>query len=296
MSFQKQPRSRFLSRLAVCAAAVGLMMSAAPTQSATAADPAPKLAGVVIVKKTATVADFQRVTVYCPSGKHVIGGGGEATAPSVGYDAVGLVGSFPEIFEGQTTSYGWVANARNFSGEPTSVTVWAVCATTPQGYEVVQTPTLQVPGDQPVTAACPAGKAVLGGGGEIQGDGSSLTSSFPRATTPGQPTQWVVAGHNRSNSSVGVVGYAMCADPIADVTWTTHKTTKPNPSGGFLMCPAGRYVSGGGASSSGEYRVLSASRPGLASEGATRDGWWVQAGYLSDDPFATDLYVMCSTR
>ncbi len=62
------------------------------------------------------------------------------------------------------------------------------------------------------------------------------------------------------------------------------------------MCPAGRYVSGGGASSSGDYRVLSASRPGLASEGATRDGWWVQAGYLSDDPFATDLYVMCSTR
>ncbi|MGW7177211.1 hypothetical protein [Streptomyces xanthophaeus] len=268
----------------------------APVQSASAVDAAPKLTGVVIVKKTATVADFQRVTVYCPDGKYAIGGGGEATAPSDGYDAVGLVGSFPQIYPGETKSEGWVANAHNFYGEPITVTAWAVCATMPQGYEVVQTPALQVPSDQPVTVSCPAGKAVLGGGGEIQGDGSSLTGSFPKATAPGQPTHWVVAGHNRSNSSVGVVGYAMCADPIADVTWTTYKATKPNPSGGFLTCPTGRYVSGGGASSSGQDRVLSASGPGLASEGAVRDGWWVQAGYFSDDPFATDLYVMCSTR
>ncbi|MFH9391660.1 hypothetical protein [Streptomyces sp. NPDC017413] len=105
-----------------------------------------------------------------------------------------------------------------------------------------------------------------------------------------------MAGHARSNGTVGVAGYVICADPIADVTWTTYTATLPTPSGGFLMCPTGRYVSGGGASSNGTASVLSSSRPGLASEGATRDGWWIQAGVLSDDPFATDLYVMCSTR
>lgn len=295
MSFRKQ--SRLGSRLAVCAAAVGLLVTAAGSvQSASAAAPAPKLASVQIVKTTATVKDFQRVTVYCPSGKYAIGGGGEATASSVGYDAVGLVGSFPDTHPGETQAWGWVANARNFGGGSTSVTVWAVCATTPQGYEVVQAPVRQVPGGQPVTVACPAGKALLGGGGEIQGAGSSLTSSFPKVTASGQPTDWVVTGHNRSNSNVGVAGYAMCADPIADVTWGTYKAAKANPSGGFLMCPTGRYVSGGGASSEGEFNVLSASRPGLASEGATRDGWWIQAGSLTDDPFPTDLYLMCSTR
>ncbi|MDV9193276.1 hypothetical protein R6L23_34565 [Streptomyces sp. SR27] len=273
-----------------------MLSAVGPVQSASAVTPAPPLASVEIVKKTATVKDFQRVTVYCPGTKYAIGGGAEATASAYSHDSMGLVGSFPDTFPGQAKAFGWVANARNFSGQPTTVTVWAVCAATPQGYELVQAPVVQVPNGQPVTVSCPAGKTVLGGGGEIQGEYTALAKSFPKAPAPGQPTQWVVTGTHLDNGSVGVAAYAMCADPIASSYWAMYTATKPNPSGGFLTCQTGEYVTGGGASSNSRGSVLIAARPGLASEGAIRDGWWVQAGAPIDDPYATDLYVMCSTR
>ncbi|MEE1806805.1 hypothetical protein [Streptomyces sp. BE133] len=175
------------------------------------------------------------------------------------------------------------------------MTVWTVCAALPSGYELVKSPLVQVPSDQAVTVSCPAGKAALGGGAEIQSAASSLTKSYPTDFAASGPGTWTVAGRNASNSKVGVLGYATCADPIADNTWTTYKATSNSPAGGFLTCLNGRRVTSGGASANSQESVIIASRPGLTSEGAVRDGWWVQAGSLWE-PVATDLYVMCSTR
>ncbi|MFJ6252482.1 MULTISPECIES: hypothetical protein [unclassified Streptomyces] len=296
MSFQ-QFLSRAASRIGWCATALGLVLIAAVPAQPAAADttPAPPLALVSIVKATKTVNDYQPVYAECRDGDWAISGGAEAVAPNTAYHEVGLVGSFPAVLHGEKGAWGWAANARNFRGQPTTVTVWAVCASLPRGYEVVQAPLVQVPSDQTVTVSCPAGKTALGGGAEIQGTESSLTKSYPSSFTASGPTSWTVAGRVWSNRTVGVAGAVTCADPIADNEWTTYKVSKNTPSGGFLTCLNGRRVTSGGAAANTQEPVLIASRPGLMSEGADRDGWWIQAGSLWE-PIDVDLYVMCRSR
>ncbi|WP_405628664.1 hypothetical protein [Streptomyces sp. NBC_01174] len=294
MRFRQHP----FTRLALGVAALGLAMSAiGPAFSAPSAPgppSAPPLMGVEVVKTTQSVPDYRQVRTFCPEGKAMISGGAEATVPHSGYDSVVLVSSYAEFYPDGTAM--WVASARNYAGEPSTVTAWAICAWKPSGYEVVEAPLSQVPVDQPVTVPCPAGKVALGGGGEIQGHRSSLTKSAPTAfNSAKQPTQWVVAGTTEASRTVGVVASAMCADPITDVTWSTGRATSNSPAGGFLVCPDGRQVVGGGASASGPESVLISSKPGLESEGARSDGWWAQAGSIYE-PLTADVYVTCATR
>ncbi|KOG19743.1 MULTISPECIES: hypothetical protein [Streptomyces] len=260
MIFQ-QFLSRASSRFGWCATALGLAVSVAVPAQHAAADTTPaRLQLVRVVKATKTVADFQQVQVECPDGTYAISGGTEAVAPSVGYDAVGLVGSFPYARYNGNKARGWIGNARNFGRNPTTVNVWAVCAIIPSGYELVKATLVQVPSDQTVTVSCPAGKTALGGGAEIQSAGSSLTKSYPSAFAASGPTTWTVAGPNRSNSDVGVLGFVTCADPIADNVWTTYKVSTNSPPAG--SSPAS---TGGGSPAAAPPRTVRSrcsSRPG----------------------------------
>lgn len=66
----------------------------------------------------ANVPNFTRRTVYCPSGKRVVGGGGEAQ----GNDAI-LVGSFPT-----SDGTGWIALGRQNNYSTVGISVYAICA------------------------------------------------------------------------------------------------------------------------------------------------------------------------
>lgn len=72
----------------------------------------------IVVLPNANVGNFTRRTVYCPSGKHVIGGGGEAQ----GNDAT-LVGSFPA-----PDDRGWIALGRQDRYNSIGISVYAICA------------------------------------------------------------------------------------------------------------------------------------------------------------------------
>jgi hypothetical protein len=72
----------------------------------------------VVALPNANVPNFTRRTVYCPSGKHVIGGGGEAQ----GNDAT-LVGSFPT-----QDGHGWIALGRQDRYPTVGISVYAICA------------------------------------------------------------------------------------------------------------------------------------------------------------------------
>jgi hypothetical protein len=72
----------------------------------------------VVVLPNANVPNFTRRTVYCPLGKHVIGGGGEAQ----GNDAI-LVGSFPT-----PDARGWIALGRQNRYSTVGISVYAICA------------------------------------------------------------------------------------------------------------------------------------------------------------------------
>ncbi|GAB2871085.1 hypothetical protein GCM10027176_86060 [Actinoallomurus bryophytorum] len=72
----------------------------------------------IVTLPNANVGNFARRTVYCPPGKHVIGGGGEAQ----GNDAI-LVGSFPT-----RDGRGWIALGRQNRYDSVGISVYAICA------------------------------------------------------------------------------------------------------------------------------------------------------------------------
>ncbi|MFF0000170.1 hypothetical protein [Streptomyces avermitilis] len=77
------------------------------------------------------------------------------------------------------------------------------------GYQIVQLPNANVPNFQRRTLYCPAGKKVIGGGAEGQGNGAVLVGSFP---TP-DGTGWIALGRQDGYSTVGISVYAICAQP-----------------------------------------------------------------------------------
>ncbi|GAA4616389.1 hypothetical protein GCM10023195_72840 [Actinoallomurus liliacearum] len=75
------------------------------------------------------------------------------------------------------------------------------------GYQVVVLPNANVPAFQRRTVYCPAGKHVVGGGGEAQGNGAILVGSFPTPDGHG----WIALGRQIGYSTVGISVYAICA-------------------------------------------------------------------------------------
>jgi hypothetical protein len=72
----------------------------------------------IVTLPNANVPNFQRRTVFCPAGKHAIGGGAEAQ----GNDAI-LVASFPNA-----DGSGWTALGRQNAYSSVGISVYAICA------------------------------------------------------------------------------------------------------------------------------------------------------------------------
>jgi hypothetical protein len=78
------------------------------------------------------------------------------------------------------------------------------------GYQIVTAPSTTGPLFHGVTITCPAGKKVIGGGGGVNGvngNGPWLVSSSPSQ----DGTSWSIAS-TKSAGSIGIVGYAICAN------------------------------------------------------------------------------------
>lgn len=75
------------------------------------------------------------------------------------------------------------------------------------GYQIVALPNANVGNFARRYAYCPAGKHVIGGGGEAQGNDAILVGSFPTPDGRG----WTALGRQDRYSSVGISVYAICA-------------------------------------------------------------------------------------
>jgi DhnA family fructose-bisphosphate aldolase class Ia len=103
-----------------------------------------------------------------------------------------------------------------FSGRPPTVSANASNAAVPHalqrvaapnGYQIVAQKFDNLPNFTRATVSCPAGKVVIGGGAEAQGNNSILNGSFPAPGNAG----WVGIGHQPGFSSLGLMVYAICA-------------------------------------------------------------------------------------
>ncbi|MET8954241.1 hypothetical protein ACWEO4_26405 [Streptomyces sp. NPDC004393] len=106
---------------------------------------------------------------------------------------------------------GWAAQAT--TGETATDQITAskagpARAAAVDGYQIVRLPGANVPNFQRRTVSCPAGKRVIGGGAEAQGNDAILVGSFPTDNGTG----WVGLGRQNNYSSVGITVYAICAN------------------------------------------------------------------------------------
>ena len=98
----------------------------------------------------------------CPAGKVVLGGGFFATDP-VAVSAPGTPESAWPHYTFGPDEYGWVIRD-DPNGFPNVITVYAVCADAPTGYEVVISPQMTFGDGGWGGWSCPSGKVVLQGG------------------------------------------------------------------------------------------------------------------------------------
>jgi hypothetical protein len=150
----------------------------------------------------------------CPAGKVVLDGGFLATDP-VAVSAPGTPNSMWPHYTFGANEYGWVIRD-DPNGFGNIISVYAICADAPTGYEVVESPPM-VFGDGGYGGwSCPAGKVVLGGG--FEGEDTVAVSApgtpgsvWPHYTFGPNEYGWVIRDDpNGAGQTITI--YVICAN------------------------------------------------------------------------------------
>jgi hypothetical protein len=233
-----------------------------------------------IVAATPNDSFAKQAVANCPAGKQVTGGGGDITGgggqvlidelvPSA--TSVGVIGEEDET----GTSSNWVLRA------------YAICATPLPGLEVVSNVSPSNSSGKNVTAPCPAGKRVVGAGGELTNGAGQvvLDDVAPNAALTGV-TATGVEDENGYASNWTVTAYAVCANPPPGLELVT---AFGDPESDFsasvpATCPSGKNLIGTGAeiSGGGGQVVLDDIRPNAALTRVTVSGLEDETGLASD--------------
>ncbi len=210
-------------------------------------------------------SDLKSLTVDCPAGKQLLGGGARIFGNITG---TGLTASGPEGESSSPTSWFGVATEVVLTSSDWGLRIDAFCGIVP-GYEVVtDSTTRDSSGLKRLWVDCPEGKQLLGGGARIGGqiNGTALTTSGPEEG-PGDPTGWFgVATEVVANSG----DWALRIDSFcANVTDYHVVTDFTNSNSGSLESLAvngpGDFLVGGGS------RIFG-STSGMPSRPAVRRG------------------------
>jgi hypothetical protein len=208
------------------------------------------------------------VIATCPANKRVIDAGGEIT--NGGGDVVmDLVrpGVSTVLVRGDENH---LAITRSWQ-----VRAWAVCAFAPAGLQLVTaTSAFNSASPKAVTATCPAGRSVIGAGGEIFNGGGDVAMDFVR---PGFSAVTVRGDedHTAITRSWQVRAWAVCAFAPAGRVLVTAVSAfnSVSPKVAFATCPAGRRAIGGGGEifNGGGDVVMDLFRPGFSTVFARGD-------------------------
>lgn len=177
------------------------------------------VAGYQVASTDLTVGagGFLRSVATCPAGTVVLGGGAADSSYSVTQlstvDRI-VQESSPGASGSQSV---WLTALRNNDSVAHVIKLFAVCATSPAGYQVVHTEvTLAAGGFVRDTARCPAGAVALNGGAAVTGSGSGDFKIRIQETAPatvGGQSSWLTAVRNNDSVAHTISLYAVCASP-----------------------------------------------------------------------------------
>jgi hypothetical protein len=186
-------------------------------------------------------------TATCPAGKRVVGVGADI-GHGGGAGQVVMTAVTPNA--ALTAMTASVAEDENGTPASWSLGGTAICATPVPGLEriAVQSATNSANG-KTATAACPAGKRLLGAGGDIVGAPGQVEMDdiIPNASL----TSVNVRGLEDQNGTAAtwhVTAYAICANPVAGLQRVVATSATNSADGKFATatCPAGKLVTGVG--------------------------------------------------
>ncbi len=175
----------------------------------------------VSFREPAAMAGRRMLTVTCPSGTVLLGGGVSGGTNQSQRAQVNELG--PATTDNGQTWRSWVSVIE--TDEPTRATVYAVCAAEPPGYQVVAQDSFIAAGNQVVdqTAACPSGD-LLGGGVALKSTATAPMNGYPSTGSylwlrTSRPTgqlgaagqAWSARADTYSDFGEDVVTVAICA-------------------------------------------------------------------------------------
>jgi hypothetical protein len=242
-----QDCSRPLMKRAAAVAVVllGLVTASVPTIEPAAAS----VPGFVRVAATSVSdsSDYKYITATCPNGKRLVGTGARTAA--------GLGKVVIDDISPRESPTGPPASVRVYAFETDpfegdwKVTAFAICALPLAGLEWVKaTSATDSYFEKTATAQCPAGKKLVGTGGNLVGGQGEVHMDFrPNGSVITAPTNVLVRGREAQSyaASWSVTAHAICANPIAGLVQVgDYSSTRDENVTFALSCPYGKVVLG----------------------------------------------------
>lgn len=226
----------------------------------------------------------------CPDGKRLLGGGGDITGGlgEVELDRLrpGLFGITAIAVEDEDgTDANWF------------VRTYSICADPLAGLQIVQADGPSNSNNKHMTAVCPAGKRLVGAGGEIIGEESHVVMND--LIPDPELTKVTVRGLENQNGTADdwfIRAHAVCANPLPGLELVTGASAlNSNAKSAVATCPAGKRVLGAGAEikqDAGQV-VLDDLTPSAGLTSVTVTGREDQDGIAAD--WRARAYAICAT-
>lgn len=208
-------------------------------------------------------------SAVCPAGTKVIGGGGWVFAIAAADERkVVLTRLEPRTTTSQSS---YIVTGQEVAPGMSGnwwVQAYALCASTPAGYEIVSASTVpSSTGTQQTAAICTGNKRVFGTGARIDNPGGQVTLQLTRSDIPrgiGRVTAKEDA--NGYSGTWNVTAFAVCANDQSGFTIKSNGTPTNSDATKIasVTCPTGTFVHSTAVASSGTPPGLNTTPPGVA--------------------------------
>ena len=160
---------------------------------------------------------FNRQSVVCPAGKHVLGGGVAVIGEGSADFNTRVQESGPATVNGGAQDV-WVVSVKNADASSHTVGISAICASPLWRYQVIVSGNISLGaagGFNRQSVLCPAGTSILGGGAQVIGEGSAdfntrLQESAPNTVNGGGQDVWLASLKNEDAAPHTMAIRAVC--------------------------------------------------------------------------------------
>lgn len=227
-----------------------VLFATPPTPASAATNP------LVLTATSPTDSDpYKSVTIACPRGTYVLGGGGNVIGGGHSVRLYMIRPNLPPYPPNSMT----IGGREDSGGYALSwyLVGWTICGSGVTGYEIVEVMKATNTGETfgSITAACPAGKKVIGAGGSAHKSQAVLSAIYidPNLQSV-TAAAYLNEAHVGTGITLGVSAWAVCVDPIpGQEVVTAGSASSSEDKVVHVACPSGTEVTSTGGGIIGAY-------------------------------------------